>query len=254
MGCKPKVLRNVRLFALLDDDELAVLAYLPSVPWAARKWPLDNDLVTKAALPFIECEQIHAGLAVSDISTALEFYTEKLGFQQGFTWGEPPTFAGVNLGKVQMFLAKGIPSPSHETGAAYFLVGDANELYEFHVANRVEVVHAIEDRPYGIRDYTVRDLYGYCLVFGHRIFNSGQAIKIERVDVPVRLEKRLAALLRDLADHKRTSVNSCLEEILLHTNEGVGPHTETTLHYIQELKKRHAIDYDSHASYRFVEE
>jgi len=28
---------------------------------------------------------------------------------------------------------------------------------------------------------------------------------------------------------------------------------KTTLHYIQELKKKHAIDYDSHASYRFVE-
>jgi hypothetical protein len=50
------------------------------------------------------------------------------------------------------------------------------------------------------------------------------------------------------------SVTSCLEEMLLHTNDGVGPHTETTLRYIQELKKKHGIDYDSHASYRFAEE
>jgi hypothetical protein len=49
------------------------------------------------------------------------------------------------------------------------------------------------------------------------------------------------------------SVDGCLEEMLLHTNDGVGPHTKTTLHYIQELKEKHAIDYDSHASYRFVE-
>jgi hypothetical protein len=49
------------------------------------------------------------------------------------------------------------------------------------------------------------------------------------------------------------SLNSCLEEMLLHTNDGVGPHTETTLRYIQELKKKHGIGYDSHASYRFVE-
>ena len=35
--------------------------------------------------PFIECEQIHAGLAVRDIPTAIEFYIKKLGFQQGFT-------------------------------------------------------------------------------------------------------------------------------------------------------------------------
>ncbi|MGH7519754.1 MAG: hypothetical protein ACREMI_00600 [Gemmatimonadales bacterium] len=31
------------------------------------------------------------------------------------------------------------------------------------------------------------------------------------------------------------------------------PHTKTDLRYIQELKKKHGIDYDSHASYRFVE-
>jgi len=120
--------------------------------------------VTSPALPFIECEQIHAGLAVSDIPAALDFYTKKLGFQQAFTWGEPPTFAGVNLGKIQMFLAKGTPTPSSEIGAVYFLVGDADQLYEFHRSNGAEIAQAIDDRPYGIRDYTVRDLYGYHLV------------------------------------------------------------------------------------------
>ena len=210
--------------------------------------------MTNPALPFIECEQIHAGLAVSDIPSAVEFYTSKLGFQLAFTWGEPPTFAGVNLGKVQMFLAKGAPTPSPDTGAVYFLVSDADQLYEFHRANGVEITQEIDDRPYGIRDYAIRDPHGYHIVFGHHLFNAGPPIRIERVDVPVRLERRLAALLQDLAKHKRMSVDSCLEEMLLHTNEGVGPHTKTTVHYIQELKSKHGIDYDCHASYRFVEE
>jgi len=210
--------------------------------------------VSNSAAPFIECEQIHAGLAVNDISTAVEFYTKRLGFEEAFTWGEPPSFAGVNLGKAQMFLAKGTPTPSPDTSAVYFLVGDADQLYELHRAHGVEIAQAIGDRPYGIRDYTVRDLYGYHLVFGHHLFNVGPRIKIQRVGVPVRLETRLAALLEDLAKHKRMSVDSCLEEMLLHTNDGVGPHTKTTLHYIQELKKKHGIDYDSHASYRFVED
>ena len=73
------------------------------------------------------------------------------------------------------------------------------------------------------------------------------------MDVPVRLEKRLAALLVDLAAHKRMSVNSCLEEMLLHTNDGVGPHTPANVRFIQTLKAKHGIDYDSHGSYRFVE-
>jgi hypothetical protein len=65
----------------------------------------------------------------------------------------------------------------------------------------------------------------------------------------VRVEKRLAALLYDLAEHQ----HSCLEETLLHTLDGVGPRTNATLRYIQEPKKKHRIDYDSHGSYRFVE-
>jgi hypothetical protein len=54
-------------------------------------------------------------------------------------------------------------------------------------------------------------------------------------------------------------LSSCLEETLLHTFEPFGdgvasPHTQRTLRYIQELKAKHGIDYDSHGSYRFVEE
>jgi hypothetical protein len=136
----------------------------------------------------------------------------------------------------------------------YFVVGEADQLYEFHRANGVEVAEENGDRAYGIRDYVVRDLNGYYLSFGQHLLKAGPPIKIERVDVPLRLEKRLAALLQDLAEHKRMSVSRCFEEILLHTNEGVGPHTQTTVHYLQELKRKHGIDYDSHGSYRFLEE
>ena len=206
--------------------------------------------------PEIECEQHHPSLVVSDVRAAVDFYTTKLGFELGFTWGDPPTIAGMTLGKVQIFLELGTPSP--KGCAVYFVVGDADELYAFHRANDVEIAATIDDRHYGIRDYTVRDLHGYHLSFGHNLFNEGPAIKIERVDVPLRLEKRLAALLYDLAEHKRMSLSSCVEEILLHTNEPLGdgvasPHTKRTIAFIQELKKKHGIDYDSHASYRFQE-
>lgn len=164
--------------------------------------------------------------------------------------------AGVNLGEVQLFLRQGPPSPSG--CSVFFVIGDADELFAFHAAQGVEIIELLDDRPWGLRDYTVRDPDGYHLTFGHYVYNVGPAIEIERVDVPVRLESRLAALLDDLAEHKRMSLSSCLEEILLHTCEPLGdgvasPHTARTLRYIQELKRKHGIDYDSHGSYRFVE-
>jgi catechol 2,3-dioxygenase-like lactoylglutathione lyase family enzyme len=208
--------------------------------------------MTSSTAPVVECEKMHVTLPVSDLRTAIEFYVTKLGFRLGFLWGEPEFFAGITLGEVEIFLKEDTPAPN--AGAVVFMVGDADALHEFHRANGVEVTEEIDDREYGIRDYAVKDLYGYRLVFGHHIYTVGPPIKIERVEVPVRLEKRLAGLLTDLAVHKRMSVGSCLEEILLHTNEGVEPHTKSQLKYIEELKKKHGIDYDSHGSYRFVEE
>jgi catechol 2,3-dioxygenase-like lactoylglutathione lyase family enzyme len=208
--------------------------------------------VTSPTPPLIECEKMHVTLPVSNLATAIEFYVTKLGFRLGFLWGEPAFFAGITLGEMEIFLREETPGPN--AGAVIFMVGDADALYEFHRANGVEAVEEIDDREYGIRDYAVKDLCGYRLVFGHYIYNVGPKIRIERVPVPLRLEKRLAGLLQDLAEHKHMSVDSCLEEILLHTNEGVEPHTKSQLKYIEELKKKHGIDYDSHGSYRFVEE
>ena len=214
-----------------------------------------------ASMLKVDCERMHPGLPVADVAAAVEFYTTKLGFTLGFTWPEdsPPTIAGVNLGDVQVFLQQGQPNPAGVN--VYFVVGNADELCAAQREHGVEIEVEPGDRIYGLRDYSVRDLHGYRLTFGHYIYTVGDPIVIERVDLPVRLEKRLAALLQDLAAYKRMSLSSCLEEILLHTNEPLGdtggvpsPHTKADLRHIQELKKKHGIDYDSHGSYRFVEE
>jgi catechol 2,3-dioxygenase-like lactoylglutathione lyase family enzyme len=207
--------------------------------------------------PKVDCERQHTGFEVSDVRVAVDFYTSKLGFSPGFLWGEPePTFAGVNLGQAQVFLQQGTPNPAG--CSAYFVIGNADELFEFQRASGVDIVVTPDDRDYGLRDYSVRDLHGYRLTFGHYIYSMGTAVEIERVDVPVRIEKRIAAVLHDLAAFKRMSLSSLLEETLLHTFEPLGdgvasPHTARDLRYIQELKQAHGIDYDCHASYRFTE-
>src|SRR5512134_3189397 len=207
--------------------------------------------MTTPGAPEVQCEQQHAALPVSDVPAAVAYYTGKLGFTLGFTWGEPPEMAGVNLGHVQLFLRHGRPNP--EGCSVYFVIDDTDALFEYQRDKGVDIVEGPGDRPYGLRDYRIRDLNGYELGFGQHLFNAGPPLEIERVDVPLRLEKRLAALLADLAAHKRMSLTACLEETLLHTLDGVGPHTGTQLRHIQRLKEKHGIDYDSHASYRFVE-
>lgn len=117
--------------------------------------------------PDIECEQHHTGIVVSDLDAAIDFYTNKLGFWLGFKWGEPPRMAGVNPGHVQIFLERGEPSP--KGCYLYFVVNDANALHDFHCQNGVEIIQPPDDRDYGLRDYSIRDLHGYVLTFGHRL-------------------------------------------------------------------------------------
>lgn len=207
--------------------------------------------------PIVDCDQQHPVLMAKDLLKTVDFYINKLGFSPGFVWGDPPEIAGVNLGKISVHIINGNPV-SDNPGGIHFVVGDADELFKFQQSQGVDIVEPPEDTSWGMRAYTVRDINGYHLGFGHYIYNTGPAIKIERVDVPVRIEKRLAALLTDLAEHKKMSIGSCIEEMLLHSFEEIGdtvasPHTRATLRYIRELKKKHGIDYDCHASYNFQE-
>jgi len=205
----------------------------------------------------IECKQVLPTIRVSNINASIDFYTRQLGFSLRFVWGEPVSYAGVGIGDTSIHLAQ-YPAASIEKAEVNFVVSDADALYILHQQNNVTVDAPIGDRDYGLRDYAVVDPDGNKIGFGHYIYNQGPPVIIERVDVPVRLEKRLAALLADLAEHKHMSISSCLEETLLHTFERFGdsvasPHSMADLEYIQQLKSKHGIDYDTHASYRFQE-
>jgi uncharacterized glyoxalase superfamily protein PhnB len=207
--------------------------------------------------PPILCDAVNPQLVVDDIIAATEFYKNKLGFRLDFTWqGDQPIFAAMTLGNISIHLLKGKEKTGK--GFVYFSVEEVDSVYKFHTENGVQVMETIEDRPYDMRDYTVSDLYGNILAFGQYIMPRKPELKIERTDITVRLEKRLVALLQDMAAIKGMSMTGMLEETFLHTTEPFGdgvasPHTKAQLRQIQELKKKHGIDYDVHASYRFVE-
>src|SRR5687768_2625043 len=145
--------------------------------------------MTQNAAPWIVCDRMHAGLTVGDIKEAVDFYTQKLGFTLGFFWGDPPDMAGVNLGSVSVHLFKGDPATIVNFGArVYFVIENVDELYEFHRSNGVNTLSAPENQVYELRDYLVKDLYGNILGFGQYIMSTEPKLKIERVEVPVRLE------------------------------------------------------------------
>ena len=55
----------------------------------------------------ISAECLTPILYVRDFAEAMNYYTEKLLFDQLWDWGDPPSFGAVRLGKVEIFFCLG---------------------------------------------------------------------------------------------------------------------------------------------------
>lgn len=220
---------------------------------------------------------VHGVIPILNVSNLEETFTwfAKLGWTKRWDFGEPPDFGAVGNGTCEIFLCEECQGCRANQGGngtwmSWFVdtPAEVDAAYALAQEHNVIVKQPPWDTPWNMRECHVRHPDGHVFRIGaglgneeefeQECRNAGPPLPIERVDVPLRLERRLAALLIDLARHKQMSIDSCLEETLLHTFEQVAggvasPHTKKTLAYINELKHKHGIDYDVHASYRFVE-
>jgi predicted enzyme related to lactoylglutathione lyase len=194
---------------------------------------------------------------VRDFADAMRYYTKKLLFERLWNWGDPPSFGAVRLGKVDVFFClqdQGRPG----TWLCIF-IEDLDDYYKRIKRRGADVIKPPTDEPWGMREMHVRDPNQHVIRFGHGILAREPKMKIKRVPVQARIEKRLAALMGDLARHKNMNMGEMLEEAMLHSFEklpggGVAsPHTQKSLAYVRKLKEKHGISYDCHASYRFDE-
>ncbi len=78
---------------------------------------------------------------------------------------------------------------------------------------------------------------------------------IERVQLGVRMEKRMVQVLKGLAEFESVSLGELLEKVVLHTFEPVvgdegescaSPHGKKALEAIGHLKQVYGMDYDMH--------
>ncbi len=207
-----------------------------------------------------DCVGLFPTLPVRDLTASVEWYQRKLGFKLRFFFGDPPTHGAVELGQATVHFFTGTPVP--EGHWLYFQVEDVDQFYERVTGNGVNPVDVPTDQPWAMREFNLHDPDGYHLRFGAACIHAGTPVPVERVDLNVPLEKRLAALLSDLALHKKMSMSELLEETLLHSFETepqmigrwvASPHTARNLRFVDELKLKHGIDYDTHDAYRFVE-
>jgi catechol 2,3-dioxygenase-like lactoylglutathione lyase family enzyme/GNAT superfamily N-acetyltransferase len=90
-----------------------------------------------------------------DILQSLRYYTEILGFQSQWKWGEPPSFGGVNNQSVEIFFClKGQGNP----GTWVFLtVDDVDEFHDQFQARGAKILCPPENTTWGAREMLVED-------------------------------------------------------------------------------------------------
>ena len=113
-------------------------------------------------------------LAVRDMKKTIDFYKNSLGFRIGmlFPDADNPEYADLSKdGMTLMFIpAANLGIGNDEklgTGVNLYLEidGDIDEYYAELKEKGVEIAVDIKDEPFGIRDFTVKDINGYQLTF-----------------------------------------------------------------------------------------
>jgi uncharacterized glyoxalase superfamily protein PhnB len=104
-------------------------------------------------------------LFVRDLPRALQYYQSTLGFEVGWTFGNPPELASVCRDQVEFNLSQAREN-EFQISRVYVYVGDVDAYYNLIVAAGARATYPLEDRPYGMRDCRIEDLDGNQISFG----------------------------------------------------------------------------------------
>ena len=107
-------------------------------------------------------------IATSDVLGTVRYFEQTLGFRQQWTWGDPPVYAGVRAGGALLYVTHDpeLASTIRERRLApdiFLWVSDIDSVYAHHRATRADITEELAARPWGIRQYVVREPNGYLL-------------------------------------------------------------------------------------------
>jgi uncharacterized glyoxalase superfamily protein PhnB len=116
-------------------------------------------------------------LLVMDVSRAIDYYRDALGFEVSVYDRIPEHYGYASRDDCHVHFARfegAPPRPNSEVVPpdmfdVYFWVDEVDAFHEELVARGAEVIQEPVDQGYGLRDFRVRDPHGYVLAFGKRL-------------------------------------------------------------------------------------
>jgi predicted DNA-binding ribbon-helix-helix protein len=125
-----------------------------------------------------------------------------------------------------------------------------------HVESSEQARALIEARPEGkdlvrLNAMLIEEAYPQELL---RNVSTVPKVRVERVQTGVRIEKKMLKVLKALAEFGDMTLGELIEDVVLHAFIGHSTFdTPESLERVAALKVVYGIEYDAHASYRFVE-
>ena len=125
-------------------------------------------------------------LAVRDVSETILYWQEVLGFPVKWTWGEPPTHGAVSWHNAHIqFYQDPERAAASKGNSVWIRLQRVEELYKMHQHKNAEIVAPLENQPWGMAQYTVKEINGYFIHFAGVITEREKSTTILSADINI---------------------------------------------------------------------
>jgi len=114
-------------------------------------------------------------MPVKDLKETIAFYRDKLGFGGEWFWGDSD--AGIERDDLHLLFNK---NPAHvaqinSSGQIFevcWFVQNVDAIFEEFKSKGVNIISPLENKPWGMREFTLQDVNGYAIRVGQGIQNA----------------------------------------------------------------------------------
>lgn len=113
-------------------------------------------------------------LPVYNLQQTLKFYVDNLGFTDEWTWGDPPTDAGVSRDGLNLLFILNpeytalINSERNRFEICLF-VSNVDVIYQEMKSKPVQIISELITEPWHVREFSILDCNGYIIRIGEGI-------------------------------------------------------------------------------------
>ncbi|HEY4285599.1 MAG TPA: GNAT family N-acetyltransferase [Puia sp.] len=118
-------------------------------------------------------------LSVQDVSATIAYWQEVLGFPTKWTWGDPPNHGAVSWQNIHVQFSL---NPEHalscKGSSIWIRTQRLGSLYHFHQERKADIVSPLENQPWGMAQYTVREINGHYVSFAGFIEDGKSSVSM----------------------------------------------------------------------------